>query len=184
MRRWRTSHAPLSPMREDVLIVELASMMGNPSVRSKLTETLARVEGVLAASEKRPQAWEPVSLTLFGPALPGIIKSCWVFVLRAGATFGAERHPNSHQRTVALRGSALFEVLPKDSWLPRPIDAASPDPVNGRWLSIPANTWHRIKVGPQNLVSCSFHTVPANELIEETPVAEDLSVTLKKLYHA
>jgi hypothetical protein len=34
-----------------------------------------------------------------------------IFVLRADANFGAERHPNSHQRTVALAGTALFEIF-------------------------------------------------------------------------
>jgi hypothetical protein len=30
----------------------------------------------------------------------------------------------------------------------------------------------------------SFHTIPAEQLIEETPVGEDLSVTTQRLYHA
>jgi hypothetical protein len=51
-------------------------------------------------------------------------------------------------------------------------------------ISIPSNTWHRIEICPQRFVSFSFHTVPANELIEETPLGEDLSVTQKRLYHA
>ena len=171
-------------MNEDAVLTELQAIIHSPTIRSQLTGTLARVEGTLAASQDQPQAWEPVPLERFGPALPRAIKSCWVFVLRANASFGAERHPNSHQRTVALRGSALFELYRDANWSPMPIDAASDDPMKGKWVSIPVSTWHRIKIGPKTLVSLSFHTVPANELIEETPVAEDMAVTRRRLYHA
>lgn len=44
-----------------------------------------------------------------------------------------------------------------------------------RWISIPANVWHR-PVIPKGVdwVVVSFHTVPAAELIEERPGAKQL----------
>ena len=50
-------------------------------------------------------AWEPIPLTVFGHALRREIRLAWVFVLRAGADTGAERHPNSHQRMMTFEGS-------------------------------------------------------------------------------
>ena len=41
-------------------------------------------------------------------------------------------------------------------------------PLERRWISIPPNVWHRPVVGPDvDWVVISFHTVPAEELIEE-----------------
>ena len=101
-------------------------------------------------------------------------------MLRAGATFGAERHPNSHQRTVALSGAALFELFVDGRWTPWPIDGETE---SASAVSIPPSVWHRIQIGPTNFVSVSFHTVAADQLIEETPVGDDLSVTKQRLYH-
>lgn len=170
-------------MHNDGVLHELSGLITSQGVSQRIAPVLTRVESVLAASPEQPQAWESVPLSLFGLDLPAGIKSCWVFVLRSGISLGAERHPNSDQRTVALRGSALFEIFISGVWSPRPIDAAHTNPIEGRWVSISASTWHRIKVGPQNLLSCSFHTVPEAELIEETPVGDDLSVTRTRRYH-
>ena len=171
-------------MNKDIVLIELAALLKDSSVKTELSPILARVEQALAAPPLEPQSWEPVPLDVFGAALPDSIKSCWVFILRAGARFGAERHPNSHQRTVALRGSAVFETLEDTTWAPRQIDASGNGEGSSQSISIPIGTWHRIRIGPENFVSFSFHTVPAHELIEETLVSDDLSVTQKRLYHA
>ena len=172
------------PDRNDSVLARLGSLIAEPGFQGQLSPILSRVEGALAASPEQPQAWEPLPLGIFGGDLPGGIQSGWVFVLRSDAKFGAERHPNSHQRTFALRGSAVFELFRNGAWAPHPIQGRGADSVAGSSVSIPAGVWHRIAIGPQNLVSLSFHTVPAEALIEETPVGEDLSVTKKRLYHA
>jgi hypothetical protein len=41
-------------------------------------------------------------------------------------------------------------------------------PLERRWISIPQNVWHRPVIGKESdWVVVSFHTVPAEELIEE-----------------
>jgi hypothetical protein len=167
----------------DPVLHELSTLVASPAVWTKLAPIVARLEDSLGASPELPQAWEPVPLDALAVDLPGSIESCWIFVLRAGGVFGAEKHPNSHQRSIALEGAALFELYVDGVWTAHPIDSGGSS-VAARSVSIPAGTWHRIKVGPQNLASLSFHTVVASELIEETPVAEDLSVTRRRLYHA
>lgn len=170
-------------MSTDPVSATLSGLLAKSIREEPFNAALQRVQRALAADAGAPQAWEPVPLELFGSNLPPSIKSCWVFVLRGGGVFGAERHPNSHQRTIALGGSARFEVLEGEAWSPRPVDATNDAGLASRSISIPANTWHRITIGPDTFVSCSFHTVPAHELIEETPVDTDLSVTHRRLYH-
>ena len=106
---------------QDPIAVELSRSLRSSSVRQAIAPTLARVERELSTRPDEPQAWEPVSLGTLGFDTPSDTRSCWVFVLRAGATFGAERHPNSHQRTIALSGAALFEVFVDGRWSPWPI---------------------------------------------------------------
>jgi hypothetical protein len=170
-------------MKKDPILIELFNLVIHPEVAFKLAPLLSRVEAELMAKPKLPQAWEPLSPGLFGKGMPKEIKSCWFFVLRQGAVFGAERHPNSHQRSIALKGSCVFETFEKETWLPHPVSLAGKS-VKTRAISIPPDTWHRITIGQVNFVSLSFHTVAAKELIEETPVGKDLTKTKRRLYHA
>jgi hypothetical protein len=143
---------------------------------------LARVLHTLDNSPDLPQAWEPLSENFFDEPLPGEIVSCWAFALRGGRIFTSERHPNSWQRSIGIRGSALFEVYIDGRWQPRPVTALESD-LGARAVSIPPNVWHRIAIGPETFVSLSFHTAPASELIEETCVGDDFANTKRRLYH-
>src|SRR2546423_14340284 len=74
------------------------------------------VDRVCAALSQKPEAlmtWEPIPLEIFGHGLPPEIRSGWIFVLRAGADTGAERHPNSHQRMMTLHGSGYMKTQSK-----------------------------------------------------------------------
>jgi hypothetical protein len=170
-------------MQPDPVAVEISRALKSSRVRVALAPALARVQSALAGLPGQPQAWEPVPLDSLGLAVPREIQSCWIFVLRAGATFGAERHPNSHQRTVALAGTALFEVFVDGGWSPWAVDGGPGASELGSTISIPPSLWHRIKIGPEDFLSISFHTVRADQLIEETPVGDDLSTTRQRLYH-
>src|SRR5437764_7207839 len=71
------------------------------------------VDRVCTALSEKPEAlmtWEPIPLDVFGQKLSQEIRSGWIFVLRAGADTGAERHPNSHQRMMTLHGSGDMTV--------------------------------------------------------------------------
>ena len=171
-------------MQPDRVAAKLSHLVNSSRQSDAIAPVLARVERALADRPDQPQAWEPLTLTDLPFKVPADIQSCWVFILRAGATFGAERHPNSHQRTIALSGDALFEVLIDDSWSQWPIRATSDENDSASAVSIPPSVWHRITIGQLNFVSMSFHTVPAEQLIEETPVGGDLSVITQRLYHA
>jgi hypothetical protein len=114
--------------------------------------------------------WEVVPLDIFRGGLPESIRSCWVFVIRAGAATGAERHPNSHQRSFSLIGNGTFELRDGAEWRAHSLSSAERVSLEQRWVSIPPSTWHRLVVGPESWGMLSFHTVAAEELIEEKPV--------------
>jgi hypothetical protein len=166
----------------DLVVVELDRFLQERGGLQKLSPVLARITRVLDESPDMPQAWEPLPESFFGEPLPDRVVSCWAFALRGGGRFTNERHPNSWQRSIGVRGSALFEVYEDGAWQPRPVAASSSD-LGARAVSIPPNVWHRIAIGPETFVSLSFHTAPASELIEETCVGDDFANTKRRLYH-
>ena len=152
----------------------LNDVVRTDSVASTVTDTLGRVVRQLETSAKL-MAWEIVPLSAFGGALPASIRSCWIFVIRAGAATGAERHPNSHQRSFSLIGSGTFELRAGSTWHSHPLASTEGATVEQRWVSIPPSTWHRLFAGPEPWGMLSFHTVAPEHLIEERPVdANDL----------
>jgi hypothetical protein len=168
----------------DPILPALSIAVARLKTERRFLDIQRRVTAALRQNPEAPQAWEALPLDLIEPALAAGIKSCWIFRLRAGAAFGAERHANSHQRSVALSGTAAFEVLEGDSWTAKTISGDAQDSLSDSWISIPPGQWHRIQIGTADFESCSFHTAPADELLEETPVGDDLNVTRKRLYQS
>ena len=80
-------------------------VLRSDTVREQIRPIIERVRAELTRKNEALMTWEPIPLTVFGRALPREIRSAWVFVLRAGADTGAERHPNSHQRMMTFEGS-------------------------------------------------------------------------------
>jgi len=156
----------------DPLIPALNDLVHSSLGMTTFAGTLRRVTQRLEASGAL-MAWEIVSRDAFGESLSESIRSCWIFVIRAGATTGAERHPNSHQRSFSLVGSGTFELRDGTNWRSHSLESTRRDRVEQRWVSIPPSTWHRLFVGSEPWGMLSFHTVDPEELIEETPVDSD-----------
>ena len=99
---------------ERSLLQEVDRVLGLEQVHAQIRPIVERVRAELARKEDALMAWEPIALTLFGGALPAAIRSSWVFILRAGANTGAERHPNSHQRMMSFEatGDMQTEAVP------------------------------------------------------------------------
>jgi hypothetical protein len=160
----------------------------NEIVRSKEEQIRAivdRVRADLANKAKALMTWESIPLESL-PELPPSIQSAWVFVLRAGTDTGAERHPNSHQRMMTFAGSGDMKLdalgttndvedESEIAWHSHILVGESGAPLERRWISIPKNVWHRPVVSKDaEWVVVSFHTVPAEELIEERPGARQM----------
>jgi hypothetical protein len=160
----------------------LDALVAQESPRRVIQPIVARVEETLNADRTALLAWEPVPLSAYGSALPEAIRSSWVFILRAGAATGAERHPNSHQRVMSYRGGGDLQVWADGRWHSTVLTSDPRAPLEARWVSIPVNVWHQGVVPDANWVVVSFHTVPAEELIEERPDPADSGLTRQRKY--
>ena len=155
----------------DQVVLALDTAVRNSDLARQINDALRRTAEALRSSD-RPMAWETIPLDLF-ETLPAGILSCWVFMLRASQDTGAEQHPNSHQRSLSLLGEGDVQLQEHGEWRSYPLRSDLGAQLDARWVTIPPNTWHRWRVGPGNWGVLSFHTVPAEELIEERPAASD-----------
>jgi hypothetical protein len=171
---------------ERSLLETLDEIVRSEEVRAQLRPIVERVRADLARKPEALMAWEPIALETFGSELPPAIQSGWIFILRAGTDTGAERHPNSHQRMITFGGRGDMKIDARGTvndveaeseiaWHSHVLVSDSGAPLERRWISIAKNVWHR-PVTPKEAdwVVVSFHTVPAEELIEERPGAKQM----------
>ena len=155
---------------ERLRLEALDTALQSESVRKQIGSIVARVREQLARKEDALMSWEPFPLDVLATKLPPEIRSAWVFVLRAGADTGAERHPNSHQRMMSFEGGGDLQTGEPGKWQSNVLVSDSEAPLEQRWISIPTNVWHRPVIDTAaDWAVVSFHTVPAEELIEERP---------------
>lgn len=158
----------------DAAIPALDAVVRSSLATAAVGDALRRVLHQLESSSEE-MAWEVIPLTALGSDLPEGIRSCWVFGIRPGAETGAERHPNSHQRSLSLTGSGTFELRRAEGWEPHALVSDDRAGHEQRWVTIPPATWHRLFVDNQAWGMVSFHTVAPEELVEERPIdPEDL----------
>src|SRR5216117_3519331 len=129
----------------DPVIPALDAVVRTPSAAGQVREALQRALQQLALSREQ-MAWEIIPLSALGCSLPESIRSCWVFGIRAGAETGAERHPNSHQRSLSLSGTGRFELRERDTWGAHQLVSTEGRPAQQRWVTIAPSTWHRLLV--------------------------------------
>src|SRR5262245_42106457 len=178
----QTTGEPVFKPENDPIVMTLDRALRARDVINGVDAALSRVTAALDSGSAL-MAWEVLPLDLF-PGLPPEIQSCWIFVIRPGQATGAERHPNSHQRSLSLQGSGRFELRQGDRWEPHDLEAAAAA-FEQRWVTIPPNTWHRLfsRTLPWGMIS--FHTVPSDQLVEERPTSElelDTGPTSRRLY--
>lgn len=146
--------------RTDPVIADLDAAARAPGLATHAEEVITRLERRLDHAPDAPMTWEEVPLVAFGRPLAPEIASCWIFVLRPGTELPAERHSNSHQRSLSLKGTGRFELRDGGQWVSYSI-------AEGVWASAPTGMWHRWFAGPEPLALLSFHTVRAEDLLEE-----------------
>lgn len=169
--------------KEDKKILQiLDTIVRQESVRAMIDSIVLQVERKLIRDFEALLAWEPIPLATYGERLSNMIRSSWVFVLRAQANTGAERHPNSHQRMMSYRGSGDLQIWTGERWYANPLVSDSEARIESRWISIPPNVWHQAVVPEENWVVVSFHTVSEDELVEERPDPTDTELTRERRY--
>src|SRR5213082_4041840 len=163
----------------------LDTALRSDRVREHIRSVVARLREELARKKDALMSWEPFPLDVLATTLPPEIRSAWVFILRAGADTGAERHPNSHQRMMSFEGSGDLQTGDPGQWQSNILISDPAAPLEQRWISIPPNVWHRPVVGRDaDWAVVSFHTVEAHELIEEKPDTSSKSGTKQMKYLA
>ena len=168
---------------EKRILETLDACIQSESVRAYIHSRVERVQSQLAETPSASMSWEPIPLSIYGETLPALVRSSWIFILRSGATTGAERHPNSHQRMVSFRGRGDAQTGGDGNWQSNPLISNREAAIRERWVSIPINVWHQMAVpGGEDWAVVSFHTVPAEELIEERPDGSDAEGTRQRLY--
>src|SRR5438445_12016776 len=98
---------------ERARLEKLDTIVRSDELRAKIYPIVDRVCAALSQKPEALMTWEPIPLEIFGEQLPQEIRSGWIFVLRAGADTGAERHPNSHQRMMTLHGTGDMKTESK-----------------------------------------------------------------------
>lgn len=164
------------------LLISLDEILSLENVRAKIDPLVTEVEQNIARQPDALMAFEPIPLSVYGDSLPQSIRSSWVFILRAGATTGAERHPNSHQRMMSYRGSGNMQTWRDNRWHSNLLVSDQTVALEQRWISIPINVWHQPVVAQSNWEVVSFHTALASELIEERPRSDDFNSTHQQTY--
>ena len=170
---------------EQSILRELDAMLQAEEVRAQILPIVERVRADLAQKEGEVMAWEPIPLSIYRKILPGGIRSSWIFFLRAGTNTGPERHPNSHQRMMSLeaRGDMQVRLAGESPWQSNVLESNPQGALQRRWISIPQNVWHQPVVGKTgNWGVVSFHTVAAEELIEERPDPDSAAGTKQMIY--
>lgn len=167
--------------RERRILERLDAALRSESAREAIGAIVARVEATMARDPSANEAWEPIPLEVYGP-LPAGIRSSWVFILRAGAVTGAERHPNSVQRMISWKGDGDFQVHDGRRWRSHALENDPEAPLEERWISIPRRTWHQGVVGRADWVIVSFHTASPADLVEERPDPSDPRLSRRRIY--
>jgi hypothetical protein len=83
---------------------------------------------------------------------------------------------------MSLQGAGDLQTGGEGQWSSNPLVSTRGTEMERRWLSIPVNVWHQAVVPDADWVVVSFHTVPAEELIEERPDPSDVVLTQQRRY--
>ncbi|MDZ7759503.1 MAG: hypothetical protein U5L00_04505 [Desulfovermiculus sp.] len=134
---------------------------------SDVTEEIRQAKELLRQDSLLLAGTVPVPLNKLNGPLPAEIGSARIFALRANTCFKTERHPNSRQRVISIEGQGRIVVKDESSPKTEDLTSAQDAPLEQRWSSVPANTWHEPQAGNRDWVLLTFHQVPENELIDE-----------------
>ena len=157
---------------ERSILESLDHAVREPRAAAFLSALVDDVAAGLGRDSAARLAWRTVPLDVYA-SLPEGIASSWVFVLRAGCSSGAERHPNSIQRVMSYRGWADMRTWNGKRWVSHHLHCDRDEKLESRWLSIPANMWHRPVMDTVDWAVVSFHTASDAALIEELALDDD-----------
>jgi hypothetical protein len=152
---------------EKMLLSNLDECVATPRAQAVIKEAVAKAETELQVERTKSGVSVQISLSVFGEDIPDFIKSCRVFVLRGATQFKTERHPNSTQRILSLKGAGEIRVFTEQGLRTASLRSDRYAAVDERWAVLEQNVWHQPVAGPKNWAVLAFHTAPEKELIDE-----------------
>jgi mannose-6-phosphate isomerase-like protein (cupin superfamily) len=109
-----------------------------------------------------PFVWATLPRQLIGEEFPKGIHSAWIFVLKPNRHTSSHYHPNSTQHTAVIEGDGSARIGNQEVEL----QVFNPDDIQPIWYVIGKNISHEFMTGDSPVVVISFHTCPADELVE------------------
>lgn len=109
-----------------------------------------------------PFVWATLPENLIGKGFPTGIRSAWIFVLRPHYRTSSHSHPNSIQHTAVVEGDGQAKIGNQQVKLEL-FNPTDPQPI---WYVIEKGVSHEFVTGKSPVVVISFHTCPADDLVE------------------
>ncbi len=152
---------------ENKLLVLVDRCVRQEFAQSYIRDAVNKAETELLTEPEKLAASVQVPIKIFGNEFPSSLKSCRVFVLRANTEFKTERHPNSHQRVLSLKGKGQIRICQEGGYSIVLLQSEYIAPIQNRWASVKENVWHQPVAGEENWAMLAFHTVSEDSLIDE-----------------
>lgn len=149
------------------LLSTLDSLVFQPDALATIEQLANELTQQLQSKPTAAFARAELAISLFGAALPAEAKSSNVYVIRPGVSSGIERHPNSHQHSMSLRGEGTFALGLAGERCEHRLQGKASGAIARRWVSIPPQTWHEAIAGSGLWTVVTFHTAPDREIINE-----------------
>ena len=145
----------------------VSGLIEAPTVHDRFTSAIAEAKAILSRDPTKLAASVTLPLDLFGADLPESLQSCRLSVMRAGTAYHIERHPNAIQYVLSLENDGEIRVRTGRSWIASHLVSGSTSPIETKWHTVPANTWHQPTPGAKDWAVVAFHTVPPTELQDD-----------------
>lgn len=142
-------------------------IISEAKVAAALAEATEGAMAILDSDPKKLAGTIPLDIGIFCDSLPQELRSCRLSVMRAGAAYHVERHPNAVQYVYSLNNSGSISIFDENNWRTTELSSNVDDPLVSRWHIVPANTWHQPVPGVKHWTVLGFHSVPSTELLDD-----------------
>jgi len=140
---------------------KLSSLVNKILKNRDVLNIIDGLKGQLLESDE-PFIWATLPHQLIGEEFPTGIHSAWIFILRPNYHTSSHYHPNSTQHTAVIEGTGRAKIGNQEIKL----QVFNPHDIQPIWYVIGKNVPHEFMTGESPVVVISFHTCPAEELVE------------------
>lgn len=150
---------------EEKLLASLEIALNNKFIVPLINKSVSNIKLELSETDSI-SITKTIPVDRFNGLLPGQIKLCRIFALKANTKSRIERHTNSYQRTLTCFGEGDTKILENNVWKSN-IRKGLGSSIENRWLSVPENTWHQPIALSTDWITITFHTASESEIIDE-----------------